>query len=251
MVWLKNFAGRIWCLWALFIFLPSLFLAIIFYTPCFFLKEPGKAKWHRKVSRIWMRFFLHAIGCPLKVKGQDHLKLNKSCIIICNHQSLLDIPATTPFMPRANKTIAKKSMSYIPIFGWVYSFGSVLVDRSNDASRRKSYDDMKTVLKTGLDMLIYPEGTRNTTGQPLAPFYDGAFKLAAETGNPVVPVLLFNTGKALPRNKYFYLWPHTIYMDILPPIHLPGYHIKELKEHCFNLMWQYYQQKEPLYAQLS
>lgn len=239
---LQAIAGRIWCLWALVVFMPTMLIAILFYLPCFLLPEPQKAGWHRKVSRVWMSFFLAAIGCPLKISGEEHFQKHTAFIIICNHNSLLDIPVTTPFMPRANKTIAKKSMSYVPIFGWIYSFGSVLVDRNNDASRRKSYQKMKDVLNMGLDMLIYPEGTRNNTNDPLKSFYDGAFRLAEETGKPLLPVLLFNTRKALPRKKIFYLWPHKLHMVILPPIEIQQKDAKMLKSEAFKIMWDYYQQ---------
>ncbi len=241
MTFLKAVIGRIWCFWALIVFFPTMCIAIVFYMPCFFLQEPQKAQWHRHVSRVWMAFFLFCIGCPLKINGKKYFAEHQAFIIICNHNSLLDIPVTTPFMPRANKTIAKKSMSYIPLFGWIYSFGSVLVDRNNDASRRSSYQKMKDVLDMGLDMLIYPEGTRNNTSQPLKDFYDGAFKLAVETGKPILPVVLFNTRKALPGEKIFYLWPQSLRMDILPPIEVNDKDIKTLKETSFRTMWDYYE----------
>ncbi len=153
----------------------------------------------------------------------------------------MDIPVTTPFMPRANKTIAKKSFSRIPIFGWIYTFGSVLVDRKNDGSRRKSYEDMKRILNQGLDMVIYPEGTRNRTDNPLKEFYDGAFRLAFDTKKPVVPTLVFNTRKVLPAHKIFYLLPHKLEMHFLPPVESINITAKELKEKVFTIMWDYYE----------
>lgn len=243
MTFLKNVAGRVWCCWAMIVFLPTMCIAILFYMPCFLLQEPQKAQWHRQVSRVWMAFFLFCIGCPVKISGRKYFNEHPAYIIICNHNSLLDIPVTTPFMPRANKTIAKKSMSYIPLFGWIYSFGSVLVDRNNDASRRTSYQKMKDVLDMGLDMLIYPEGTRNNTPDPLKSFYDGAFKLAAETGKPLLPVILFNTRKALPAKKIFYLWPQSLKMDILSPIEVKGKDAKMLKEESFKIMWDHYKRE--------
>src|SRR5258706_11606917 len=129
----KEIFGRIWAFWALLFFVSTMFIAYLFYIPCHFLKEPQKARWHRRVSRVWMWCFLQAVACPLKVKGADHFKGLTNCIIVSNHNSLMDVPVTTPFMPRANKTIAKKSLSTIPVFGWIYSFGSVLVDRNDDS----------------------------------------------------------------------------------------------------------------------
>ena len=231
---------RVWALWALLLFIATLVVAFIFYSPCFFLKDPNKAYWHRHVSRWWMTLYLTMIGCPLKIKGKENFCKGTNYIVVCNHNSLMDVPVSTPFMPRANKTIAKKSFTKAPIFGWIYAFGSVLVDRNSDASRRKSYDEMKRMLTIGLDMVIYPEGTRNRTADPLKKFYDGAFRLAVDTRKPMLPVILFHTKKVLPANKFFYLYPHKLEMHFLPAVESVNISAEELKDKIFKLMWDYY-----------
>lgn len=240
----KEIFARIWALWALLLFLITMFVAYLFYIPCHFLKEPQKARWHRQVSRIWMTVYLNLTGCPLTVKGAEYFKGLTNCIIVSNHNSLMDVPVTTPFMPRANKTIAKKSFSVIPVFGWIYGFGSVLVDRSSDASRRKSFEDMKRMLCYDLDMVIYPEGTRNRSYEPLKSFYDGAFRLAVDTKKPVIPTLVFNTRRVLPVNKTFYMLPHKLEMHFLPPVESTNISAKQLKEKIFKIMWDYYKENE-------
>lgn len=237
---LKEIFARFWALWALLLFVATMLVAMVFYSPCFLLSDPAKAYWHRHVSRIWMRFFLALIGCPLRIRHKEHYHRHTNYIIVCNHNSLMDVPVSTPFMERANKTIAKKSFSKVPVFGWIYSFGSVLVDRKSDASRRKSIEDMKQVLRLGLDMVIYPEGTRNRTKDPLKKFYDGAFRLATDTGKPILPVILFHTKKVLPANKFFYLVPHVLEMHYLPAIDPAGLSSEALKELVFERMWDYY-----------
>ena len=236
----RDIAGRVFAIWALLLFVTTLPIAFLFYIPCFWLQEPAKARWHRIVSKIWMGGFLTLIGCPLKIHGKDNYIFGKPYIVLCNHNSLMDVPVSTPFLPRANKTIAKKSFTRIPVFGWIYSFGSVLVDRRSEESRRKSFDDMKSMLAIGLDMLIYPEGTRNTTDQPLATFYSGAFRLAEATGNDLLPVLLFHTRTILPPGKFFFCWPHRIEMHILPAEPVEGKNAGKLKEILFNRMSDYY-----------
>lgn len=232
--------ARIWALWALLLFVGTLLIAIIFYLPCFLLNDPAKARWHRHVSRVWMFVYLTLIGCPLRVKGKEYFEEGQNYIVVCNHNSLMDVPVSTPFMPRANKTIAKKSFTKIPVFGWIYSFGSVLVDRNSDASRRKSIEDMKKMLALGLDMVIYPEGTRNRTQDPLKKFYDGAFRLSTDTGKSIMPVVLFHTKKVLPAHKFFYLLPHRLEMHFLPPVSPDNTNAEALKEKIFHLMWNYY-----------
>lgn len=236
--------ARIWALWAIVLFVATLLIAILFYSACFFLRDPAKARWHRIVSMVWMWIYLRLIGCPLSIHGKQHFKNDTNYVVICNHNSLMDVPVSTPFMPRANKTIAKKSFTKVPIFGWIYAFGSVLVDRNNDASRRKSYEEMKRMLAIGLDMVIYPEGTRNRTNEPLKKFYDGAFRLAVDTKKPILPAVLFHTKKVLPANKLFYLFPHKLEMHFLPAIESTNTSVEELKETSFALMWDYYLQHD-------
>ena len=156
----------------------------------------------------------------------------------------MDIPLSTPFIPGPNKTIAKIELSKIPLFGIIYKRGSVLVDRKSDDSRRKSIEEMRSVLEHGMHMCIYPEGTRNKTGQPLKSFYDGAFKLASDTGKPIIPAIIFNTAKVLPIDKKFFLWPHPIGIHFLEPVPVTkGEDVTQLKEKIFKIMWDYYKTK--------
>ncbi len=242
---IKLYTGRILAFWALFVFASTMFLFIWFYLACFFLQEPNKTKWHRTISRIWMSLFLTLSGLRFSVTGKHHFNKIGPAIVICNHNSLIDVPLSTPFLPRANKTIAKKSFIYVPIFGWIYQFGSVIVDRKNDHSRKTSFDNMKRVLDSGLDMLIYPEGTRNKTSEPLKSFYDGAFKLAVDTQKPIIPVVILNTKKILPAYPIMCFKPGKIQMDILAPIDSQGHTVKSLKQLAFDTMSAHYKLHNP------
>jgi 1-acyl-sn-glycerol-3-phosphate acyltransferase len=143
-------------------------------------------------------------------------------------------------LARANKTIAKKSFVYVPLFGWIYQFATVIVDRKNNESRRKSYEEMKRVLNNGLDMLIYPEGTRNKTNNPLKSFYDGAFRLSVDTGKPIVPVVILNTKRILPAKPILFLRPGKIILNILPAISPAGHTSESLKNLVFDIMAEHY-----------
>jgi 1-acyl-sn-glycerol-3-phosphate acyltransferase len=100
---------------------------------------------------------------------------------------------------------------------------------------------MKKVLLTGMNMCIYPEGTRNRTNETLKPFYDGAFKLAVEVKKEVIPCIIFNTKKAMPIDKFFYLLPTKLEMHFLPPVSSENISAKELKEKVFGIMKSYYE----------
>ena len=170
------------------------------------------------------------------------MKKDETYIIICNHNSLMDVPLTSGRIPGPNKTIAKMEMARTPFFGIIYKRGSVLVDRKNANSRRESFNKMKQVLEQGMHMIIYPEGARNTTGKPLRGFHDGAFRLAAATLKPILPVVIFGTDKMLPSDKTFYFWPVKLEMHYLDPVIVSQHEsVEELRDKLFKIMWDYYE----------
>ena len=235
---LKNIFGRIWAAWGAFLFI---FTMLIFLIPFFlfihFQEEPKKTQRFIKYSRIWMDIFLFFVGCPLTIKGIEYFKKGKTYIVVCNHNALIDVPVSSPGIPGGNKTIAKAEMAKIPVFGLIYKTGSILVDRNNEKSRRESFTKMREVLGMGLHMCIYPEGTRNTSSELLKPFHDGAFRLAVTTGNSIIPMIIFNSRKANPPDKRFFLWPVKLYMHFLPEVNLePDESVEHLKARVFEQM---------------
>jgi len=139
----KEIFARIWALWGIISFITT-FLIIFLPSMCAYLmKEKEGQDYFIKVSRVWMRIWLPLIGCSIKIKGRENFAKGEVYIVTCNHNALLDVPLSCPFIPGPNKTIAKDSFTKVPLFGWFYAKGAVLVNRKNDASRRKSFDTMK------------------------------------------------------------------------------------------------------------
>jgi 1-acyl-sn-glycerol-3-phosphate acyltransferase len=128
-------------------------------------------------------------------------------------------------------------MAKIPLFGLIYKTGSILVNRKDDKSRRESFSKMREVLDMGLHMCIYPEGTRNTSPEPIKPFHDGAFRLAFASGNSIIPMIIFNSRRANPPDKGFFLLPVRLYMHFLPEVSiLPEETVEQLKNRVFEQM---------------
>jgi 1-acyl-sn-glycerol-3-phosphate acyltransferase len=227
--------------WALLTFIVTF---LIFYIPsmlCWLIPEPKGQDIFIRIARYWMNVWLFLVGCPVKIKGRASFKKGRQYIVTCNHNSLMDVPLSCPYIPGPNKTIAKSSMAKIPLFGWYYMKGSVLVDRNSDTSRKQSFEKMKEVLAKGMHMSIYPEGTRNRTDQPLKSFHNGAFRLAVETNTAIIPAVIFHTKKVLPPNKKFYFRPHFLEMHFLQAVEPGGYSVEELKERVYTLMKDYYE----------
>lgn len=237
----KNIFGHIWAGWALIVFIVTMLPCLVIMSRCAWLKDPKKAGWQQAVSRVWMTVFFVLTGLRRKMIQTENYQKGQNYIVVCNHNSFLDVMVTNPFLPNPSKTIAKKSMASVPLFGWIYKWGSVLVDRNSDESRRRSYLEMKKVLANGMDMLLFPEGTRNKTQQPLGKFQSGAFRLAIETGKPIIPVVIIGTKKMMPASKSFYLLPGTIELHFLPPVDPAGLTHIQLSRQIFESMWNYYE----------
>lgn len=228
-------------MWALVVFIVTMVPVVIFMWIIAFMKEPKRTSVFRLTSKIWMRIFFFLSGCQLKIIGEKHFEKGKNYIVISNHNSLMDVPLTTPFIPGPNKTIAKSEMAKVPVFGLLYKRGSILVDRSSKKSRQQSFRLMKDVLKMGIHMCIYPEGTRNKTELPLKAFHDGAFRLAVETGTSIIPTLIFNTKRVLPPGKVFFFWPSKMELHFLSPIPVKtDDNYEAVKEKLYLLMTEYY-----------
>src|SRR5262245_27973224 len=185
----KNILGRILALWALIVFASTM---LIVFLPLWIIglwDEPRRSYIMHSIYRAWMMVFFFFTGIRLRIKGRENFKPGENYVVVYNHNSMLDVPVSVPFMPGANKTIAKVEMSRIPIFGIVYKRGRVLVNRKNEDSRKASYIKMRQVLEMGLHMCIYPEGTRNKTSEPLQRFHSGAFRLSVDSGKSILPAV--------------------------------------------------------------
>ena len=232
--------ARIWAIWGLISFMITFFIIFLPSMISYLLPNPKGQIWFIKVSRIWMNTWLFLVACPVKISGKENFVPGQTYVVLFNHNAFLDVPLSAPYVPGANKTIAKSSFAKIPLFGQFYSRGSVLVNRKSEISRRRSFEAMKKVLTTGMHMCLYPEGTRNRSKEPLKEFYDGAFKLAIATKKEIIPCIIIGTKKAMPINKSFYLLPKKLTMQFLAPISSENIGVKELKEKVFILMKDYY-----------
>ena len=153
--------------------------------------------------KLWSWTFSKLNFIPYEIKGKENIHPGKAYIYISNHTSYLDIPGVCLTVPTQIRPLAKKELKKIPIFGWIVKPACIIVDRSSNESRRKSMDHLKEVLKQGISILIFPEGTQNRSAEPLAPFYDGAFRIAIETQQPILPLVILGAGKLMPPKKIY------------------------------------------------
>jgi 1-acyl-sn-glycerol-3-phosphate acyltransferase len=233
----KNILGRLFAAWAALVFCITLLLVLLPIWAIGLWEEPRRSRLLQPIFQAWMVAFFTLTGVRRRYRGRKNFKKGQNYVVVCNHRSYLDPPLSTPGIPTANKTIAKSEMAKIPLFGMIYKRGSVLVNRKSEESRKGSYGKMRDVLvRLGLHMCIYPEGTRNRTTETLTRFHDGAFKLSVETGKAVIPALLFGSDQVLPNDKTFFYWPHKVSMHFLEPVSPEGKTSDQLRDEVFAIM---------------
>lgn len=240
---LKKTAGTAYFLYAMLLFIATMLVIFPFVWCTTLFPEPRRAQLLHPIFRVWMGVYLPLIFCPVRRKGKEHFKKGQHYVVVINHNSLADIPVSSPWIPGPNKTLAKIEMARIPIFGVIYKAGSILVDRKKEASRRESFTAMQDMLEKGIHLCLYPEGTRNKSNQPLQSFYDGAFIAAIRAQVPIIPAVIFNTKKIYPpTGSPIQARPKTIHFHFLPPIDTKGLGMTDvatLKANVRQTMEQY------------
>ena len=243
MKFVKNILGTVFAVYTAIMFVATMLVVLIPVWIISLLPEPQRARCMHPLFRAWMGVYMPLIFCPVFRKGKKNFKNGENYVVIINHNSFMDIPVSSPWIPGPNKTLAKAEMARIPLFGAIYKAGSILVDRKNEASRRGSFTKMQETLEQGIHLCLYPEGTRNKSAQPVQPFFDGAFTTAIKAQKPLMPGVIFNTKKILPPTRKFWIMPGPIRFHFLEPISTKGLTLNDvpaLKERVHAIMETYY-----------
>ncbi len=217
--------ARFWSVfvWVVIVVLTAGYcLLIILYGLLFWWADPYRRGAHW-LALLWGRSI---IGClpawRLTVHGRRRLKLRQPYIYVANHQSLLDIMLlcciNQPF-----KWVAKDSLFRIPLLGGAMAAAHYIrLSRGKHGSIRDTYEQARVWLTRGISVFFFPEGTRSPTGQML-PFKNGAFKLALETGIPVVPIAVHGTRDLLAKGSWLFRRHCRLHITLLPPINPSAY----------------------------
>ena len=189
------------------------------------------------VVKYWAQTWLWMIGMPLKKTGPQPPA--GRYVVVANHISYMDTVVLFCGLPGYFRPLGKKEFARIPLFGFLYKQVAILVDRSSAESRTKSMRLMWRVLKHEGDILIFPEGTFNETGEPLKEFYNGAFRLAINTQTPILPVIFPDTVDRWHYSAWWKIWPginRAVYLEPIPVSGMTIEHLPDLKEKVHNTM---------------
>lgn len=158
----------------------------------------------------------------IEVSGDFPANPRHPYVVVCNHQSLGDIPIISR-LPWEMKWVAKEELFRLPFVGWMMQMaGDIPVNRDERTSGARAFVLAKEYLQKRCSVMFFPEGTRSPDGRVYA-FNDGAFRLAIKTGLPVLPLALDGMQNALPKHDWrFGASRHRIRLAVLPPIDTGG-----------------------------
>lgn len=141
-------------------------------------------------------------GVRIRLLGMEQIDPGTTYIFMSNHVSNLDPPIIIPSIQRHMSVLVKASLFRFPIFGYAMKKARMVpVRREDRESAIESIHAAAQVLREGISIMIFPEGTRSRTGE-LLPFKKGPFYMAEEAAVPILPITIRNTAELMPKGKF-------------------------------------------------
>lgn len=161
-------------------------------------------------GHYWVGLLFRKIGVvsatlnPLwrfRVTGVMPADPRRPYVVVSNHESFVDILLIS-HLPWEMKWLSKVEILRIPVLGWnMILAGDVPVERGTRKSALKAMRRCQKVLARRVSVMMFPEGTRSETDDML-PFKEGAFRLAVDSGVPILPLVVQGTRTALPKHGW-------------------------------------------------
>ena len=217
----------------IYIFAVAFLLGALFIPPMVMVRiATWKDPSHRLPGRL-MRFYGRLLfrlmpGWHYVIEGRAPEDIgSQGYVVIANHQTTGDVFLLSN-MPWDMRWVSKvELMKFVPVLGLLlWLSGDIPVRRGDKSSVVRMMERCRETLKNGLSVMLFPEGTRAKSG-PLGKFKDGAFRLAIETGRPLLPLAVDKTLELWPCGT-FALGAATGAVRILPPIPTQGMSLEDL-----------------------
>ena len=143
------------------------------------------------------RVVLFLSGTKMRIIGEENVPKDIAVLYVGNHRSYFDVVMTYTRVPRPTGYIAKKEMLRYPLLmHWMKNLHCLFLDRDDLKSGMKTILEAISLIKNGVSICVFPEGTRNKTDQ-MMPFKEGSLKMAEKSGCPILPMAITNSAEIL------------------------------------------------------
>ncbi len=158
--------------------------------------EAKKLFFHRTLCRISRFNIEHVLGTTFSVGNPYNEKLERPAIIVCNHQSQLDLMAVLSIAPKA-VILTKEWVWNNPLYSLILRAAEFYpVNEGVDNINARVTD----LLSRGYSIITFPEGTRSKD-QKIHRFHQGAFHMAKVHHVDILPIFLTGLGQVLPKDE--------------------------------------------------
>jgi len=215
---------------------------LIFYLPLQpFLTSEARKKASYPIFVWWSYLFRFLIG--VRIQKNKVLLPKSPFIIVANHTSYLDIFLMYSLFPRNPLLfLGKSELLNYPLIGTFFRKLHIPVFRGEGRKAAQSYIQSLKAIDNGWCLVIFPEGGIPDEGCPeLAPFKEGAFKIAKNKKAPIVPITFLNNFELFEDPIHFWgkARPGTAKIDIhlpLSPEIINEMNVSELTEYVRKII---------------
>lgn len=168
----------------------------------------------------WSRGVLWAAGTKVMVRNPERIQHGSSAVYVSNHVSWFEIFALATVIDRY-RFVAKKEIQRVPFFGRAAGeVAAIYIERQNLKSAFGAYEEAAERIRSGLNVAVYPEGTRGRSYQ-LRPFKKGPFVLAIAAQVPIVPLISWGSKEVQAKGEIA-IHPGTVELTFLEPVETKG-----------------------------
>ena len=184
-------------------------------------------------------------GTRIHITGYEHIEKDKTYIFIGNHRSIFDILVSYKLFPTITSFIAKKEIKKVPVLSWwMMLLHDLFLDRDDIKQGMQIILKAIDYAKSGINICVFPEGTRNRGEEPLLPFHAATFKIADKSGCPIIPMTMYNMS-AVFEDHFPSIKRADVYIDFGEPIYakdLAPEDRKRLSEYVRDIMLVKYEE---------
>ncbi|HTL08921.1 MAG TPA: 1-acyl-sn-glycerol-3-phosphate acyltransferase [Chitinophagaceae bacterium] len=171
--------------------------ALLFVKLYPFNKEKGKLIYHRLLARFSRSLLYIMPNVKKRILNPLKEDFSTPAVVICNHQSSLDVMLAMMLHPKIILFINKR-VWHLPFVGFVVRAADFFPTTEN---AEEGLEKIAARVKQGYSVWVFPEGTRSTDGQ-LKRFHKGAFYVAEKLNLDILPILIHGTHYALSKDDF-------------------------------------------------